>query len=103
MSNQNTKSIPKAYDANDMIDAHACAEDTLNNISALMSAIKHEEERMRDYLAKVYGMPKGSFDGLRRLTNIAHIMVNEHADYYGEQARRYEKELDNIEGGSHNA
>ena len=96
VSNQNNSiSKDKDYTVNDLIDIHACAQDTLENMSALLSAIEHEEDKLITYLGKAYGIHKEHFNTLRRLINITHCTANEFVEYHDERV----KDLENNKGG----
>lgn len=100
MPNQNTKSIVKPCNIDDLIELNSSAYDSLANVSVLLHAIKNEKDKLAGYLDQAYGVPKEVLNKLERLINITHVMTNEDASYYFEESQNYSEKAEQLKGGT---
>ncbi|QHH95389.1 hypothetical protein FPL18_16910 [Acinetobacter gyllenbergii] len=83
----------QVYDASDVAEGFALAYEQVADIAAMLDAIQHKQERIIEYLAKVYNVPESVFKELTRLFQITESMIQDSMTFSKEQEDSY-KSLD---------
>lgn len=76
----NSKNLPKAYDAGDMVDAYELAHEQMADTGVMLNAISNEFKSLKDYLSKAYGIPDSCFSDLKRIIAITNTMLQDSAE-----------------------
>ncbi|WP_032812694.1 hypothetical protein [Acinetobacter proteolyticus] len=84
----------QAYDASDVADGYALAYEQISDVAAMLGAIQCKQERVIEYVGKVYNVPESVFKELTRLFQITEGMIQDSLEFSKKQEDHYQAEVD---------
>lgn len=84
----------QVYDASDVADGYALAYEQVADVAAMLGAIQCKQERVIEYVGKVYNVPESVFKELIRLFHITESMIQDSLEFSKKQEDHYQAEVD---------
>ncbi|USA55542.1 hypothetical protein NDN13_05235 [Acinetobacter sp. C32I] len=84
----------QAYDASDVAEGFALAYEQVSDIAAMLDAIQHKQERVIEYVGKVYNVPESVFKELTRLFQITEGMIQDSLEFSKKQEMEFQQQGD---------
>lgn len=98
MPNQN--SIPKNYDAGDLVDAYHVSEADLNWSFTAINTLSKKITELKKNLEKSYKVPDCYFSELETLAGMFEYLIEERGSYHSGELEKYSKEWEQLKGGA---